>query len=284
MLEELSMPAVMGILNVTPDSFSDGGKYQNTDETQRHAEKMIRAGADIIDIGGESTRPGAKNVSAEEELARVIPVIEKIRAISAIPLSIDTSTPEVILAAAEAGVDLINDVRALRREGALNAAVASGLPVCLMHMQGDPETMQMKPDYVDVVTEIREFLVERINVCVEAGIHDDQIVIDPGFGFGKTPQHNLQIINRLEEFKSLGKPLLVGLSRKSTIGIILEDITDDRLIGSVSGALFAVNKGAAIVRVHDVAETVAALTVNRAFVEEVESRSRKQLNSNQAQD
>ncbi len=272
MLAQLQFPAVMGILNVTPDSFSDGGKYASLDLALEYARHMIDEGVDIIDIGGESTRPGAAPVTAAEELGRVVPLVRSLRQISNIPLSIDTSSPEVITAAAEAGANLINDVRALRREGALEAAAASCLPVCLMHMQGNPETMQMNPHYVDLIEDIKVFFEQRIAACLSVGIREEQLILDPGFGFGKTPEHNLRLVNRLSEFKILGRPLLVGLSRKSTIGKILESslrekkqgLKQELLIGSVAGALIAVNNGASIVRVHDVAATVAALKVRKA--------------------
>ena len=261
---ELPNPAVMGILNITPDSFSDGGNYLSVDHALRHAAKLIKDGADIIDIGGESTRPGASQVSSIEELDRVMPVIEKLRSDDEILISIDTSSPEVISAAGCAGVNLINDVRALRREGAIEAAAKTGLPVCLVHMQGDPMTMQDNPTYKDLIAEINCFFKERIDACKNGGIDESQIILDPGFGFGKTAQQNLQIINRLATFKELHKPILVGLSRKGTISKILALVNGDRKIGSVAGALIAVRNGAAIVRVHDVAETVAALAVNHA--------------------
>jgi len=271
MIEELQFPAVMGILNVTPDSFSDGGKYQAIDKAMLHAERMIVEGADIIDVGGESTRPGAAAVSSAEETDRVLPVIERLRADFDIPVSVDTSTPEVMRASAKAGADLINDVRALRRDGALEAAAKTGLPVCLVHMQGNPETMQMNPVYEDLIAEIISFFEERIAACLQTGIKPSQIILDPGFGFGKTAQHNLQLISRLKGFAELKKPLLVGLSRKSTIGKILSSAPDGNsqlIAGSVAGAVVAVNRGASIVRVHDVAETVAALAVNQAILSE----------------
>jgi len=268
MLAQLQFPAVMGILNVTPDSFSDGGKYASLDLALEHAGHMIDEGADIIDIGGESTRPGAAPVTAAEELNRVVPLVRSLRQISNIPISIDTSSPEVITAAAEAGANLINDVRSLRREGALEAAAASRLTVCLMHMQGNPETMQMDPHYVDLIADIKVFLAQRIAACLAMGIREEQLILDPGFGFGKTPEHNLRLVNCLSEFKILGRPLLVGLSRKSTLGKILDGSPGEKkqalLFGSVAGALIAVNNGASIVRVHDVAATVAALKVRKA--------------------
>jgi len=250
-------PLVMGVLNVTPDSFSDGGKFCSVPAALSHALKMIGQKADIIDIGGESTRPNAERVSPDLELQRVLPVIKAIREHSDICLSIDTSTPEVMVAAADLGVDLINDVRALTRSGAMAAAVKTGLPVCLMHMKGDPKTMQTNPQYDNLVGEINRFFLTRINACIEAGMDQDQILLDPGFGFGKLPEHNLQLINRLGEFLVHELPLLVGLSRKSTI----TKIVDDPLIGSISGAIMAVGKGAKIVRVHDVGETVDALKI-----------------------
>jgi dihydropteroate synthase len=251
----------MGVLNVTPDSFSDGGQFLSSSAALERGLEMISDSVDIIDIGGESTRPQAEPVSLEVELERVLPVITAIRERSDVCLSIDTSTPEVMAAAAELGVDLINDVRALVRPGALAVAAESGLPVCLMHMQGDPETMQLNPKYTDLIEEINRFFGSRIRACTAAGISSEKILLDPGFGFGKSPRHNLQIINRLDEFFDHGLPLLVGLSRKSTIA----KIVDDLLTGSVSGAVIAVMRGARIVRVHDVAETVEALKVVTAI-------------------
>jgi len=265
MLIPLDRPAIMGILNVTPDSFSDVGQFFSLENALRHADLMVHQGADIIDIGGESTRPGADVVSVEEELHRVMPVVEAIRSRLDVSISVDTSSPEVMLASAKAGASMINDVRALRKDGALEAARFTGLPVCLMHMQGDPRTMQMDPAYNDLIGEVRLFFSERIAVCLEVGIEKGNLLLDPGFGFGKTPQHNLQLINQLSAFKDLGCPLLVGLSRKSTIGKVLESQGEDLLIGSLVGAVWAFSKGASILRVHDVAETHAALTMARAF-------------------
>ena len=267
-MQGLKYPAVMGILNVTPDSFSDGGKYFSLEAALNHAGEMIAQGADIIDVGGESTRPHAEPVSASEELDRVIPVIEKICARHDVHVSVDTSTPEVMRAAAAAGAGLINDVRALRREGALRAAAETGLPVCLMHMQGEPKTMQADPHYDDLVGEIIQFFRERMVLCANSGIGTDKLILDPGFGFGKTPDHNLQLINRLAEFCALGPPVLVGLSRKSTIAKIIGDDTRDRLGGSIAGAVMAVARGASIIRVHDVAPTVDALKVAAAVMRE----------------
>lgn len=263
-LLRLDRPLVMGILNVTPDSFSDGGRFLNREVACAHACEMIRAGADLIDIGGESTRPGAESVSVEEELERVLPVVRALRKDSDIAISVDTSKPEVMHALHDEDVDLINDVRALREPGSLEAAAKSGLPVCLMHMKGLPRTMQEAPEYKDVVAEVREFFAERIAICVDAGIRKDKLLLDIGFGFGKTPEHNLTLLNRLEHFSDFELPLLVGLSRKSTIG----KIVDDRLTGSLSGALAAVGRGAKLLRVHDVEETVAALKVWRAIQQE----------------
>lgn len=264
----LERPLVMGILNVTPDSFHDGGNYSNTDAALDHAWTMIEDGTDIIDIGGESTRPGADPVPVEEELSRILPVIEGIRERHGTAISVDTSNAETISAAAGAGADLINDVRALRREGAVTAAARTGLPVCLMHMKGDPKTMQLDPRYDDLIGEINAFFRERIEACVRAGIEREKLILDPGFGFGKTPEHNLRLINRLDAFREAGLPLLVGLSRKSTIGRILEGVSEDRWAGSVAGAVIAAMKGASILRVHDVKPTVEALRVTTAFMNE----------------
>ncbi|MFT4632882.1 MAG: dihydropteroate synthase [Candidatus Azotimanducaceae bacterium] len=262
---QIKRPMVMGILNVTPDSFIDGGRYLGLAPALSQARLMIEQGADIIDVGGESTRPGASSVSVDEELSRVIPVIEALRAESYVPISIDTSSPDVMRAAAHAGVDMINDVRALQRDGALAMAASLGLPVCLMHMQGDPENMQQNPAYDNLVTDISAFFSERITQCFASGIPLSRIMLDPGFGFGKTVEHNLQLVNRLAEFSHLGCPLLVGLSRKSTIGKILGSVTIDRLQGSVAAAVMAFINGASVLRVHDVEPTVQALRVVRAI-------------------
>jgi dihydropteroate synthase len=257
-------PLVMGILNVTPDSFSDGGRFSTIDSALTHAREMASGGADIIDVGGESTRPGADPVSASEEIERVLPVIQAIRRESDVAISVDTSKAQVIHAVQSEDIDLINDVCALRREGAMDAASQSGIPVCLMHMLGEPRTMQQNPDYGDVVSEVFDFLVDRVRACETAGIPQSRLVLDIGFGFGKSPQDNLRLINQLPRFLELGLPMLVGLSRKSTIGRIV----DDPLIGSVSGALFALSKGARILRVHDVAQTISAIRVWRSFAGE----------------
>jgi len=276
-LLDLSRPAVMGILNITPDSFSDGGQLYSgekidLDKTLHTVESMLASGADIIDIGGESTRPGASPVSVEQELDRVIPVLQAIKARFDALISVDTSTAQVIKDAASNGANLINDVRALQREGALEAAAASGLPVCLMHMQNQPDTMQRNPVYTDVVTEVLTFLQQRKQACQAAGIASEQILLDPGFGFGKTLQHNLALFHALDRFVDTGHSLLLGVSRKSMIGQLLGSNVDERLIGSVTMALLmaqsAVQRRAQmdgqsgiILRVHDVLETVQALTI-----------------------
>ena len=257
-------PLVMGILNVTPDSFSDGGRFSTIDSALTHAREMASGGADIIDVGGESTRPGADPVSASEEIERVLPIIQAIRRESDVAISVDTSKAQVIHAVQSEDIDLINDVCALRHEGAMDAASQSGIPVCLMHMLGEPRTMQQNPDYGDVVSEVFDFLVDRVSACETAGIPQSRLVLDIGFGFGKSPQDNLRLINQLPKFLELGLPMLVGLSRKRTIGRIV----DDPLIGSVSGALFALSKGARILRVHDVAQTISAIRVWRSFAGE----------------
>lgn len=253
---DLSRPQVMGILNVTPDSFSDGGRFSQRDAALRHAEEMFRAGATLLDVGGESTRPGAQAVSAQEELERIAPVVEAIAAELDVVISVDTSTPEVISVAARLGAGLINDVRSLQREGALAAAAASGLPVCLMHMRGEPTTMQQSPEYADIVVEVRDFLQARMQACVAAGIASDKLILDPGFGFAKTLEHNLKLFKCMEALHGLGRPLLVGVSRKSMIGRVLGHEVGARLYGSLALAALAVSKGAHILRVHDVAETV----------------------------
>jgi len=227
----------MGILNITPDSFSDGGVFMDLDKALKHAEAMIEAGADIVDIGGESTRPGAQPVNAQQEMDRVLPILERLSANIDVPVSIDTSKPEVMRAAAQAGAGLINDVYALRAEGALQAAAETGLPVCLMHMQGEPRTMQKNPQYADVVDDVRDFLQQRVDAATAAGIARDRIMIDPGFGFGKSLEHNLELLRRLAEFKSLGQPILAGLSRKSMIQMALGLPVDQRLNASLALAL-----------------------------------------------
>jgi dihydropteroate synthase len=261
---DLSVPRVMGVLNVTPDSFSDGGRYLADDAALRQAEQMVDAGASIIDIGGESTRPGAAPVSTDEELARVVPVIERLAASLDVPLSIDTSKPTVMREAVAAGAGLVNDVNALRAPGAVQAVVGLGVPVCLMHMQGDPRTMQAGPRYDDVVADVTDYLQERVAICEAAGIARDRLLLDPGFGFGKSLEHNLALLRGLDRLAVLGIPLLVGLSRKSMLGTITGRPVGGRVTASVVAALIAVQNGARIVRVHDVAETVDALAVWRA--------------------
>jgi dihydropteroate synthase len=258
---DLTQPRVMGVLNVTPDSFSDGGRFAAIDDALRQAERLMRDGADIIDIGGESTRPGADAVPADAEMARVIPVIERLRDVVDMPLSIDTSKPEVMQAAVAAGAGMVNDVSALRAPGAMAMVAGLDVPVCLMHMQGEPRTMQTAPQYGDVVADILQYLSERIAACEQAGIARDRLVIDPGFGFGKTLAHNLSLLRGLDRFAALGLPVLVGISRKSMIGQVTGRPVEQRLAGSLAAALLAVQRGAAIVRVHDVAETVDALKV-----------------------
>ncbi|PTS83072.1 dihydropteroate synthase [Pseudomonas sp. HMWF032] len=253
---DLSRPQVMGILNVTPDSFSDGGRYGQRDAALRHAEAMWRAGATLIDVGGESTRPGACAVSPVEELERVAPIVEAIAAELDVIISVDTSTPAVMRETARLGVGLINDVRSLQRDGALDAAFDSGLPVCLMHMRGEPSTMQQGAQYADIVVEVRDFLLERMAACAAAGIVAERIILDPGFGFAKTLAHNLSLFKHVQALHALGRPLLVGASRKSMIGKVLGHEVGERLYGSLALAALAVSKGAHILRVHDVAETV----------------------------
>jgi dihydropteroate synthase len=263
-LSSLTPPRVMGILNVTPDSFSDGGLFISTEKALQQALKMALEGAAIIDVGGESTRPGAAAVSVEEELDRVIPVIESIHRHCDVIISIDTSKPEVMREAVKAGAGLINDVRALREPGALAAAKESDVPVCLMHMLGEPRTMQENPQYDDIVEEVKQFLLERIEACEEEGIAPEALLIDPGFGFGKTVDHNLQLVKRLREFGSLKKPLLMGVSRKSSIGAIVDRPADERLAASVAMATLCCEYGANIIRAHDVAATVDAVKIYHA--------------------
>ena len=253
---DLAHTHVMGILNVTPDSFSDGGRFARLEEALRHAQAMVQAGATLIDVGGESTRPGARAVTAQEELERVAPVVELINRELDVIISVDTSTPLVMTESARLGAGLINDVRSLRREGALQAAAASGLPVCLMHMLGEPGDMQNDPQYRDLLGEVSAFLANRMMVCAAAGIEPERIILDPGFGFAKTLQHKLSLFKHMEALHALGQPLLVGVSRKSMIGQVLNKPVTDRLSGSLALAALAVTKGARILRVHDVAETV----------------------------
>ncbi|MCE9686384.1 dihydropteroate synthase [Shewanella sp. AS16] len=257
----LASPLVMGIVNVTPDSFSDGGNYAAFDAACRHVDLLVSQGAAFIDIGGESTRPGAAEVTLAEELERVIPLVEYVAMHHPVWISVDTSKPEVMAAAVAAGAHMINDVRALQQPGALAMAASLGVPVCLMHMQGQPDSMQQAPEYLDVVTEVKAFLTERVQACLDAGIRRSQLVIDPGFGFGKSLAHNYELLARLGEFALLGLPLLVGLSRKSMLGNLLHRPTKERLAGSLAGAMLAAQQGAHIIRVHDVAETLDVLKV-----------------------
>jgi dihydropteroate synthase len=257
---DLTRPRVMGVVNVTPDSFSDGGRYLDPAHAIAHARQLVADGADIVDVGGESTRPGADEVSAAAECARVLPVVRALARDGAI-VSVDTSKPEVIRAAVDAGASMINDVRALRVAGALDAAAASGAAVCLMHMKGDPRTMQQAPQYADVVADVREFLAERIDAARAAGIPGERIAVDPGFGFGKTLEHNVAVMRGLPALAALGYPVVVGYSRKSSLGAITGRGPHDRLAASLAAALVAIARGARIVRVHDVRETVDALAV-----------------------
>ncbi|RMQ44187.1 Dihydropteroate synthase [Pseudomonas cichorii] len=252
---DLARTHVMGILNATPDSFSDGGHFSQLDAALRHAEAMVVAGATLIDVGGESTRPGARAVSPVEELERVAPVVEAIVRELDVIVSVDTSTPEVMLETARLGAGLINDVRSLGRPGALAAAAQTGLPVCLMHMLGEPGNMQDDPHYSDLLGEVSAFLQERMDQCVASGIDRERIILDPGFGFAKTLDHNLSLFKHMQSLHSLGRPLLVGVSRKSMIGAVLERPVGERLYGSLALAVLAMTKGARILRVHDVAET-----------------------------
>jgi dihydropteroate synthase len=259
---KLDRPRVMGIVNVTPDSFADGGEHATTEAAIAHGLALAGEGADILDVGGESTRPGAEDVSVEEELRRVVPVIEALAQQTALPISIDTSKPEVMRAAVAVGAGMINDVYALRRKGALDAAAELGVPVVLMHMLGEPRSMQDAPRYDDVVADVHRFLAERIFAAEMAGIAKKNIVVDPGFGFGKTGEHNLLLLAQLERFRELGVPILAGLSRKKTIGALTgRDDPRQRVHGSVAAHLIAAQRGAMLLRVHDVAATVAALKV-----------------------
>ena len=269
----LDRPRVMGIVNVTPDSFSDGGAHDTADAAFAHALRLLEEGADILDIGGESTRPGADEVPLEEELRRVVPLIERLSRETSAPISVDTSKPEVMRAAVGAGAGMLNDVYALRRDGALDTAAALGMPVVLMHMLGEPRSMQQAPRYDDVVGEVHRFLAERIFAAEMAGIAKKRIVIDPGFGFGKDTTHNLALLAQLERFGDLGVPVLAGLSRKRTIGELTgRDIPRERVHGSVAAHLIAAQRGARLLRVHDVAATVDALKVWNAVASQPQPR------------
>ncbi len=263
----LPAPAVMGILNVTPDSFSDGGRFDDPGSARRQAAEMASEGAAIIDIGGESTRPGARGIGVQEELDRVIPVIEAVRSVTDVPVSVDTSKAAVMREAVAAGAIMINDVHALRGEGALQAAVDLQVPVCLMHMQGEPRTMQADPSYGDVVADVLAFLEERVAACVSAGLTEDLVVVDPGFGFGKTPGHNVELLANLRQLRARGRPVLFGASRKSTLGELTGRDVHERVAASIAAAVIAVMNGADIVRVHDVGATVDALRVAQAVIE-----------------
>lgn len=263
----LDRPRIAGVLNITPDSFSDGGRFLDHGAAIAHGLELARAGADLIDVGGESTRPGAEGISVAEEIDRVVPVIQALAAAIDLPIAIDTSKPEVMQAAVAAGAGLINDVYALRREGALDAAAALGVPVCLMHMQGEPRSMQDAPHYADVVAEVHRFLADRLFACQLAGIDKAKVLVDPGFGFGKTLEHNLVLLRNLGRLAEIA-PVMAGLSRKATVGHLTgRTRPDERVAGSVAAALIAVQRGAALVRVHDVAETRDALAVWQAVAE-----------------
>lgn len=263
---DLSKPRVMGIVNVTPDSFSDGGRYASTEKAVEHGLKLVSEGAEILDVGGESTGPGAVPVSLQDELERVVPVIERLSKSAGVPISIDTYKPEVMRAAIEAGADIINDIRALQEPDAIEIVADSNAGVCLMHMQGDPQTMQIDPKYEDVLREVIAFLEQRLVATESAGIARERIVLDPGFGFGKKTEHNLELLKKLDVILALGRPLLVGLSRKSVLGQVTGGDVNVRLHASLSAAVISVMKGARIVRVHDVKATVDALKVAASVI------------------
>jgi dihydropteroate synthase len=258
---DLKRPLLMGILNITPDSFSDGGKYLTVNEALKRAHEMIEEGVDIIDIGGESTRPGSEPISADEELKRITPIIEALKKDSDIVISVDTYKPQVMKEVIGMEVAMINDVYALRQSGAIDVVKNSKVAVCLMHMQGTPKTMQINPHYTNVVSEVKSFLEARANDLMNEGVDESRIILDPGFGFGKTFEHNIELLQHFESFKSLELPLLVGLSRKSFIRKILNGEHDDHLSGSIAAAIFSVIKGAKILRVHDIKETKSALNI-----------------------
>ncbi|WP_109427576.1 dihydropteroate synthase [Aggregatibacter kilianii] len=263
---DLSSPQIMGILNFTPDSFSDSGQFFQLDKALVQVETMLQQGASIIDIGGESTRPMAEEVTLEQELERVIPLVEAVRQRFDCWISVDTSKARVMQEAANAGMDLINDIRALREPNALQTAVQLGLPVCIMHMQGQPRTMQLNPHYDDVVTDVLKFMQQRTEQCLTSGIKKENLLWDPGFGFGKSVQHNYRLLQQLSVFCEQGYPVLAGISRKSMIGAVLDKTVEQRMVGSVSAALIAAMKGACILRVHDVGETADALKIWQATV------------------
>lgn len=256
----LDRPLIMGVINVTPDSFSDGGRFFSAAAAVAHARQLIAEGADLLDVGGESTRPGAAPVTLDEERRRVLPVLEEL-ADAGVPLSVDTQKPELMREAVAAGAAMVNDVNGFQAPGALAAVAGSNCAICIMHKQGNPQTMQQAPQYADVVVEVRDYLQQRVAAAVQSGIARDRIVIDPGFGFGKTLEHNLELLRQLDAIAALHVPVLAGLSRKSMIGKLTGRESGDRLAGSIAAALFAVQRGAAIVRVHDVAATRDALTV-----------------------
>ena len=261
---DLSTPHVMGILDITPDSFSDGGQYNSLDAALHRAEEMLAAGASLLDVGGESTRPGAQTVSTQQELDRVAPLVEALVQNFDCIVSLDSSTPQVMTECAALGAGLLNDVRSLQREGALQAAAQTGLPVCLMHMRGEPQTMQDAPHYEDVTAEVMQFLQQRTDACLAAGMSRQQIILDPGFGFAKTLAHNLELFHRLPQLHALELPLLVGVSRKSMIGQVINKPVDERLAGSLALAVMALERGASIIRVHDVVQTMDALQLFQA--------------------
>lgn len=267
---DLTTPKVMGIVNVTPDSFSDGGKYASVSRAVEHALQLAEEGADILDIGGESTRPGAVPVALEEELQRVVPVIELLAKQTDLVISIDSYKPDVMRAAIQAGADMVNDIRALQEEGAIEVVAESNAGVCLMHMQGTPQTMQLDPQYGDVVAEVKDFLGHRLQAVLAAGIDATRVVLDPGFGFGKRTTHNLQLLQGLPDLAELGRPLLVGLSRKSILGTLAGADVDARLHASVASSVISAMKGAKIVRVHDVKATVDALKIVAAVLPQKE--------------